>query len=158
LKNIALKLTTLDTVGYESQIESIKSMLSQPQNAESAENEYNNLELKQCFTQSPNPSQIPQQKMGNLPKLPTPNPNIPQVAPEQELFFQNSPDPVQPTEVPNDYEAPPELDFEVNLPPTEVPEPEDLESPYAHVQTQSLEEELNGVAPVIEIPEDENKQ
>jgi hypothetical protein len=159
LKNIALKLTTLDTVGYESQIESIKSMLSQPQNAETAENKYHNLESKQCFTQSPNPSQIPQKETGTLPKLPAPNPNIPQVAPEQDLVFQNSPDPVQPTEVPNDFEVPPELDYDVDLPPNEpneTQEPELMESPFAHVQTQSLEDELNGKAPVIELPEDDN--
>jgi hypothetical protein len=161
LKNIALKLSTLDTVGYESQIESIKSKLSKPDNAEIAENEYNNLESKQCFTQSPNPSQIPQKEMGTLPKLPNPNPNIPQVAPEQDLVFQNSPDPVQPMEAPNDYEVPPELDYDVDLPSNEpvdtaVQEPELLESPFAHVETQSLEEELNGKAPVIELPKDEN--
>ena len=82
-----------------------------------------------------------------MPKLPPP-----QVAPGQKFFPSVVSNPVQPTtmEVPPDIDLPPETD--VYLPP---PEPEDMPvSPYANVQTQTLEEELDGKASIIEIPDE----
>ncbi len=82
-----------------------------------------------------------------MPKLPPP-----QVAPDRKFFSSVVSNPVQPSaeEVPPDIDLPPETD--VYMPPTE---PEEMPvSPYANVQTQSLEEELDGNAPIIEIPDE----
>jgi hypothetical protein len=59
-------------------------------------------------------------------------------------------EPVQPNEVPPDIELPPEI----TLPPEVEEDPVIPESPFASVQTQSLEDELNGRTGTLEIPND----
>ena len=81
-------------------------------------------------------------------------------------------DPIQDGDVPPDIELPPDLDLpmETDQPEQEIPispfvegstdDPGKIEedipdSPYSSVQTQTMEEELNGHEEIIKIPEDE---
>ena len=76
----------------------------------------------------------------------TPNTQAPQAQVVPEPFFEQPIQPIQEVEVPLDIDLPADID----LPPpeqTEIPQ-----SPFAKVQTQSLEEELNGDAKIVELP------
>ena len=90
------------------------------------------------------------------------SPNIPRVAPALESNSELVPapmvssEPVQPTEAPNDYEMPANVDDvpindELDAESSKTDYSEFPQSPFANVQTQSLKDELNGKAKIIEI-------
>jgi preprotein translocase subunit YajC len=167
LKNISGKLKSMNTAGYEVQVDSIKSKLYIPDQAEVevAVEEFKALKLKLGVVPRATPVNSRTQIDDILPQLLPEEPTTVSGAPPEPM------DPIQ-EDVPPDFELPPDLDLpmETHQPEQEIPispfvagssdDPgtieEDIpESPFSAVQTQTMEDELNGHEEIIEIPEDE---
>ncbi len=172
LKNIASKLNSIDTIGYEAEINSIRSKLYDPDLVVNAENEYNDLKTKLGIAPLavPCPTQASVPATNNSGALYSPHQTqgqVPGMIPEQDI------DELLPQMLPSDSVPPDEIVPEENFEPVPeqpgipispyvegcahdpVLEEQDFpKSPFSGVQTQSLEDELGGDAEIVEIPED----
>ena len=166
LKNISGKLNTMDTTGSEQQVNSIKAKLFDPDQANAAEFELKNLEVKMGIS----PPAIPGSTVaaGELPALGTTPPTLgttPELPAIDEMLPQLLPGTPTTGATESTSEAP-----QVQEPGIEQPEipvspfvegqPQDTgaedseipDSPFAAAQTQTLEEEMGSEAAVAEKP------
>ncbi|MCK5562134.1 MAG: hypothetical protein KAJ51_16160, partial [Thermoplasmata archaeon] len=141
LKNISTKLATMDTMGYETQVNAIKAKLLDPDQALNTEREFNDLENK--LGAAPN-------DIGTTPELPAIDDMLPQLlpgstTPDQEPFTDQPEAEMLPEiEIPPESEQTPE--------PLTLEHPEIPQSPFVEAETQTLEEELSREGPVAEVP------
>ena len=131
LKNISSKLNTMDTTGSEQQVNSIKAKLFDPDQANAAEFELKNLEVKMGISQPAIPGstaaagEVPAlgttpPGLGTTPELPAIDEMLPQLLPADSTPTLaapamdepvTEPEPVQETDTPSDVALPPDIDL-----------------------------------------------
>lgn len=168
LKTISSKLESMNITGYESQVSSLRSKLFDPDQVLDAEREFNDLKFELGFVPRAMPvssASVPPSlnaantpSPGSVPQLPKPEPQIDDLLPDM-LPAGTPPDEVTPetniepiteqSDIPvSPYVAGCEHDPEMDE--ADIPV-----SPFSNVQTQSLEEELDGNADIVEIPDED---
>jgi len=138
LKNISDKLDSINTIGYENEVDSIRSKLFSPDQTLAVQNEFNDLEVKLGLVptkiggvRGSSPTLGPASELpGTTPELPSIDEMLPQLLPADTSSTASlEVDQTSETDVPPDVELPPGIDLPPDTEQPSEPETPDLKEP-----------------------------